>query len=89
MPGKTKMDGPYYRKRAREIRAEAERTITLWVRNQLREIADRYELLAIEADRAARLSSNQDTTGGGNAELFQQGFHPAMAAIGRGGARGA
>ena len=70
------MDGPYYRNRAREIRAEAEHTITLWVRNQLREIADRYELLAIEADRAARLSSNQETTGGSNAELFQQASAP-------------
>ena len=52
------MHGPYYRKRAREIREDAERTITLWVRNQLREIADRYELLAIEADRATRLTLN-------------------------------
>ena len=88
MPRKTKMDGPYYRKRAREIREEPERAKTLWVRNQLREIADRYDLLAIEADRAARLTSNQDTNGGGDAELLQQRFRRAMAMIGGGGARG-
>jgi hypothetical protein len=59
--GKAKRDGPYYRKRAREIRAEAERAIALGVKNQLREIADRYERLAIEADNVVRPTSNQDT----------------------------
>jgi hypothetical protein len=51
VPGKVKRDGPYYRKRAREIRAEAERAIIPGVIDQLLEIAERYEQLAVEADK--------------------------------------
>jgi hypothetical protein len=44
------MDGAHYRKRAKEVRAEAIRAASPAIRSQLLSIAKQYDTLAVEAD---------------------------------------
>jgi hypothetical protein len=47
------MDGAHYRKRADEVRAEADRSTFPDIRAQLASIAKQYDTLAIQADYLA------------------------------------
>jgi hypothetical protein len=47
------MDGPYYRRRAEAVRAEAERAKFPEIREQLLHIAKQYDTVAIQADYLA------------------------------------
>jgi hypothetical protein len=43
------MDAPYYRKRAEAVRAEAARAMFPEIRQQLLDIAEQYEKMAMQA----------------------------------------
>ncbi len=47
------MDGAHYRKRADEVRAEADRSTLPDIRSQLLSIAEQYDMLARQADNIA------------------------------------
>ena len=47
------MDAPYYRKRAEAVRAEAARATFPEIRQQLLDIAEQYERMAIQAEDLA------------------------------------
>jgi hypothetical protein len=55
MSSHSHLDDPdYWRKRAKEVRDLAEQVSNLWVRNDILEMAEDYELLAQGAEERAR-----------------------------------